>query len=51
MLRATADYDSQMGIRLWPRAPDSFWFRRHDEFDEPAPSADAGDAQEASTSK
>jgi hypothetical protein len=23
----------------WPRAPQSFWFRRHDEFDEPAPSA------------
>ena len=23
----------------WPRAPGSFWFRRHDEFDEPAPSA------------
>jgi hypothetical protein len=31
----------------WPRAPQSFWFRRHDEFDEPPPSArpgsDAGD--------
>jgi predicted dithiol-disulfide oxidoreductase (DUF899 family) len=26
----------------WPQAPDSFWFRRHDEFDEPPPSADAG---------
>jgi predicted dithiol-disulfide oxidoreductase (DUF899 family) len=25
----------------WPQAPDSFWFRRHDEFDEPPPSADA----------
>ena len=23
----------------WPRAPQSFWFRRHDEFDEPPPSA------------
>jgi predicted dithiol-disulfide oxidoreductase (DUF899 family) len=23
----------------WPRAPNSFWFRRHDEFDEPPPSA------------
>ena len=23
----------------WPKAPDSFWFRRHDEFDDPAPSA------------
>ena len=23
----------------WPQAPFSFWFRRHDEFDEPAPSA------------
>ena len=23
----------------WPQAPGSFWFRRHDEFDEPAPSA------------
>lgn len=23
----------------WPTAPGSFWFRRHDEFDEPAPSA------------
>ena len=27
----------------WPKAPDSFWFRRHDEFDEPPPSADAGE--------
>jgi predicted dithiol-disulfide oxidoreductase (DUF899 family) len=26
----------------WPRAPQSFWFRRHDEFDEPAPSAAIG---------
>ena len=25
----------------WPTAPGSFWFRRHDEFDEPAPSARA----------
>lgn len=23
----------------WPQAPPLFWFRRHDEFDEPAPSA------------
>ena len=23
----------------WPRAPGSFWFRRHDEFDDPPPSA------------
>ena len=23
----------------WPRAPGEFWFRRHDEFDEPPPSA------------
>jgi predicted dithiol-disulfide oxidoreductase (DUF899 family) len=23
----------------WPQAPNLFWFRRHDEFDEPAPSA------------
>jgi len=23
----------------WPQAPRSFWFRRHDEFDEPPPSA------------
>jgi predicted dithiol-disulfide oxidoreductase (DUF899 family) len=23
----------------WPKAPDSFWFRRHDEFDDPPPSA------------
>ena len=23
----------------WPQAPGSFWFRRHDEFDEPPPSA------------
>jgi predicted dithiol-disulfide oxidoreductase (DUF899 family) len=23
----------------WPQAPQSFWFRRHDEFDEPPPSA------------
>jgi predicted dithiol-disulfide oxidoreductase (DUF899 family) len=27
----------------WPQAPWSFWFRRHDEFDEPAPSARAID--------
>jgi predicted dithiol-disulfide oxidoreductase (DUF899 family) len=26
----------------WPRAPQSFWFRRHDEFDEPPPSARLG---------
>jgi predicted dithiol-disulfide oxidoreductase (DUF899 family) len=26
----------------WPRAPGSFWFRRHDEFDEPPPSARLG---------
>jgi hypothetical protein len=23
----------------WPRAPQSFWFRRHDEFDDTPPSA------------
>ncbi|MCF7551766.1 DUF899 domain-containing protein [Pseudonocardia sp. WMMC193] len=23
----------------WPQAPFSFWMRRHDEYDEPAPSA------------
>ena len=23
----------------WPQAPLSFWYRRHDEFDEPPPSA------------
>jgi predicted dithiol-disulfide oxidoreductase (DUF899 family) len=28
----------------WPTAPGSFWFRRHDEFDEPAPSARATNA-------
>jgi predicted dithiol-disulfide oxidoreductase (DUF899 family) len=27
----------------WPRAPQLFWFRRHDEFDDPPPSA-ASDA-------
>jgi predicted dithiol-disulfide oxidoreductase (DUF899 family) len=27
----------------WPQAPWSFWFRRHDEFDEPAPSARSAD--------
>ncbi len=26
----------------WPQAPMSFWYRRHDEFDEPAPSAVQG---------
>ena len=26
----------------WPQAPGSFWFRRHDEFDEPPPSARVG---------
>ena len=26
----------------WPQAPDSFWFRRHDEFDDPPPSAGGG---------
>ena len=25
----------------WPQAPFSFWFRRHDEFDDPPPSASA----------
>ena len=29
-------------IKGWPRAPQSFWFRRHDEFDEPPPSARLG---------
>jgi predicted dithiol-disulfide oxidoreductase (DUF899 family) len=29
----------------WPTAPDSFWFRRHDEFDEPAPSAAANEGR------
>jgi hypothetical protein len=28
----------------WPRAPQSFWFRRHDEFDEPPTSASGGDS-------
>ena len=27
----------------WPRAPWQFWFRRHDEFDEPPPSATMAD--------
>ena len=26
----------------WPQAPQSFWFRRHDEFDDPPPSARLG---------
>jgi hypothetical protein len=26
----------------WPRAPQSFWFRRHDEFDDPPPPAGGG---------
>ena len=26
----------------WPQAPQSFWYRRHDEFDKPAPSASLG---------
>jgi predicted dithiol-disulfide oxidoreductase (DUF899 family) len=34
----SSDEDKPEG---WPEAPDSFWFRRHDEFDEPAPSAAA----------
>jgi len=25
----------------WPRAPQSFWFRRHDEFDDTPPSANS----------
>jgi predicted dithiol-disulfide oxidoreductase (DUF899 family) len=36
------DEDSPEG---WPTAPDSFWFRRHDEFDEPAPSAAANEGR------
>jgi len=35
----SVDEDAPEG---WPEAPDSFWFRRHDEFDEPPPSADGG---------
>ena len=31
----------------WPTAPGSFWFRRHDEFDEPAPSAGGATADDA----
>lgn len=27
----------------WPQAPMSFWMRRHDEFDESAPSASLSD--------
>ena len=27
----------------WPQAPLSFWYRRHDEFDEPPPSASSDD--------
>ena len=41
------DEDSPEG---WPRAPDSFWFRRHDEFDEPPPSANAGESAQRATS-
>jgi hypothetical protein len=26
----------------WPQAPQSFWYRRHDEFDEPPSSATSG---------
>jgi predicted dithiol-disulfide oxidoreductase (DUF899 family) len=40
------DEDAPAG---WPQAPHSFWYRRHDEYDEPAPSArsraDADDDQ------
>ena len=38
------DEDSPEG---WPRAPGSFWFRRHDEFDEPPPSAGGATADDA----
>jgi len=27
----------------WPQAPESFWYRRHDEFNDPPPSAIGGD--------
>ena len=30
----------------WPTAPGSFWFRRHDEFDEPPPSAGGATADD-----
>jgi hypothetical protein len=35
----TTDEDAPEG---WPQAPPSFWYRRHDEFDEPPPSATGG---------
>ena len=31
----------------WPRAPLSYWYRRHDEFDEPAPSARAANSPDS----
>jgi predicted dithiol-disulfide oxidoreductase (DUF899 family) len=31
--------DTEDAPEGWPQAPMSFWYRRHDEFDEPAPSA------------
>jgi predicted dithiol-disulfide oxidoreductase (DUF899 family) len=31
----------------WPKAPGSFWYRRHDEFDEPAPSARAASSADS----
>jgi predicted dithiol-disulfide oxidoreductase (DUF899 family) len=34
-----AQGDDEDAPEGWPKAPFSFWFRRHDEFDEPPPSA------------
>lgn len=34
-----AQHDDEDLPEGWPQAPGSFWFRRHDEFDEPPPSA------------
>jgi predicted dithiol-disulfide oxidoreductase (DUF899 family) len=36
--------DSEDSPDGWPQAPESFWFRRHDEYEDPPPSARGGDA-------
>jgi hypothetical protein len=35
--------DAEDSPEGWPQAPYSFWFHRHDEYDDPPPSASGGE--------
>jgi hypothetical protein len=40
-VRRRGQSDDEDAPEGWPQAPNSFWFRRHDEFNDPPPSASA----------